>query len=214
VKIHTNFINFHKILLKFTNTHGFSTHKIFWWILHDYFFECTRKQIQKETTNDATLWQIYHKLQRGTPDELQSKYSLHDDGVRVVISKTLQGLVLKKLYNTHLGMMKMKALARSHCFDTEFITTSTRRWRNVEVAVLFNVRQLTLRSTHGNFRQAHGNEYIHIDYAGSFMDMNFFDYCWLGWVFLQFCRNWSHLTLKKLWWDVKSISAYLIFFCF
>jgi hypothetical protein len=38
--------------------------------------------------------------------------------------------------------------------------------------------------------------------------------CTLGWVFLQFCRNWSRLTLKKLWWDVKSISAYLIFFCF
>jgi hypothetical protein len=36
----------------------------------------------------------------------------------------------------------------------------------------------------------------------------------LGWVFLQFCRNWSRLTLKKLWWDVKSISAYLIFFRF
>jgi hypothetical protein len=34
----------------------------------------------------------------------------------------------------------------------------------------------------------------------------------LGWVFLQFGRNWSRLTLKKLWWDVKTISAYLIFF--
>jgi hypothetical protein len=31
--------------------------------------------------------------------------------------------------------------------------------------------------------------------------------------FLQFCRNWSRLTFKKLRWDVKSISACL-FFCF
>jgi hypothetical protein len=34
----------------------------------------------------------------------------------------------------------------------------------------------------------------------------------IGWVFLQFCRNWSRLTLKKLWWDLNSISAYLIYF--
>jgi hypothetical protein len=30
-------------------------------------------------------------------------------------------------------------------------------------------------------------------------------------VFLPFVRNWSRLTFKRLWWDVKSISAYLIF---
>jgi hypothetical protein len=29
--------------------------------------------------------------------------------------------------------------------------------------------------------------------------------CKLGWVFLQFCRNWSRLALKKLWWVAKSI---------
>jgi hypothetical protein len=34
----------------------------------------------------------------------------------------------------------------------------------------------------------------------------------LRWVFLQFCRNWSRLTLQKLWWIVKSISAYIFFF--
>jgi hypothetical protein len=58
-------------------------------------------------------------------------------------------------------------------FSLELMTTSTRRWRNVEVAVLFNVRKLKFRgisvkpmatSTHWLRRAFHGHE--------------FFDYCW------------------------------------
>jgi hypothetical protein len=49
-------------------------------------------------------------------------------------------------------------------------------WINMEVSVLFNVRQLKFRSTHGNSRQAHGNEYTLTTRA--FHGHEFFDYCW------------------------------------
>jgi hypothetical protein len=53
------------------------------------------------------------------------------------------------------------------------MTTSTRRWQNVEVAVLFNVRQLRFRSTHGSFL-ATSTHWLRRAFHGH----KCFDYCW------------------------------------
>jgi hypothetical protein len=78
------------------------------------------------------MQQIYHKLQSGTPEELQSKYSLHDGfifyEVRVVISKTLQELALKELYNTQMGMTKNESFGEQPLFLGKELMTTLKRW--------------------------------------------------------------------------------------
>lgn len=37
-------------------------------------------------------------------------------GYRVIIAEKLRGLILEELHSTHLGIVKMKSLARSFCW--------------------------------------------------------------------------------------------------
>jgi RNase H-like domain found in reverse transcriptase/Integrase core domain/Integrase zinc binding domain len=136
----------------------------------------TREEIQRETPKDAALRQIYNDLQSGSPNETQSKFSLHDGclfyGIRVVIPKSLRPAVLAELHEAHLGMTKMKALARSYCF-----------WNGIDAdieATVKKCRSCCLVQNEAAKVPVHSWEYpsfpfqrIHIDYAGPFMGTNF-----------------------------------------
>lgn len=130
----------------------------------------TREQIQKETLEDAELCRIYRDLQSGSPTETQSKYSVHDGcvfyGVRVVIPKALQKDVLAELHSAHLGITKMKSLARSFCF-----------WSGIDAdieSVAKLCRSCCMVQNEAAKIPVHTWEYpsfpyqrVHIDYAGT-----------------------------------------------
>uniref|UniRef100_A0A5S6R024 RNA-directed DNA polymerase n=1 Tax=Trichuris muris TaxID=70415 RepID=A0A5S6R024_TRIMR len=90
----------------------------------------TAEAIQAETSKDSLLQKIMGFLQRGWPEEktgqiLQffnrrdSLSVLHGcllSGDRVVIPLSLQRPVLRQLHRGHPGIVRMKALARSHVY--------------------------------------------------------------------------------------------------
>ncbi|XP_054284384.1 uncharacterized protein K02A2.6-like [Macrosteles quadrilineatus] len=84
----------------------------------------THENIANETSNDDELKPLLKALQDGTDLEhiglKNNEYSLHDGcifrGSRVVIPEKLQGKVLNELHLGHLGVVKMKNLARSFCY--------------------------------------------------------------------------------------------------
>lgn len=51
---------------------------------------------------------------------MNAEYSVHSGvilrGIRVVIPKVLRPSILKELHSTHIGMVKMKSIARSLCY--------------------------------------------------------------------------------------------------
>jgi hypothetical protein len=81
----------------------------------------TRTQLKRATQHDPYLQQIYNSLLSGTASsDLEQNYTLHDGcilhGIRVVISTILRHQVLQELHVGHMGISKMKALARTYCF--------------------------------------------------------------------------------------------------
>ncbi len=88
----------------------------------------TGHQIRKATERDPVLNNIYSYTLRGRPAHVDGRLKAYQSklaelsvqdgfvlwGGRVVIPKSLQGKILKELQREHLGVAKMKALARSH----------------------------------------------------------------------------------------------------
>lgn len=96
------------------------------------------KDIKKETDKDKILTKVRHLTQTGWPKhviegELKSYWNRREEltveadcvlwGLRVIIPTTLRPQVLKELHEEHLGIVRTKALARSHFWwptlDTE-----------------------------------------------------------------------------------------------
>ncbi|XP_031355110.1 uncharacterized protein K02A2.6-like [Photinus pyralis] len=138
----------------------------------------TREQIRRETIKDEVLRKVCHELESSSsnPNETQTKYNMHDGcifyGMRVVIPKSLQQTVLNELHDAHLGMTKMKAMARSYCF-----------WNGIDADIEMTVkkcRSCCLVQKEAAKVPVHSWEFpsfpfqrIHIDYAGPFMNTNF-----------------------------------------
>ena len=86
------------------------------------------KMVIQETTNDPVLREVFYYAKNCCPEKteerLQPYYNkrlelTHEDGVllwisRVVIPELLPTILLKDLYAEHLGMVKMKQLARKY----------------------------------------------------------------------------------------------------
>jgi Integrase zinc binding domain len=84
-------------------------------------FPITKAELQREIKRDPEQRSLCTALFDGTDTvENIQKYSLHDgtimSGVRVVISAALKGRVLQELHSSHMGVTKMKVLARSYCY--------------------------------------------------------------------------------------------------
>ena len=87
------------------------------------------KDIKKETDKDKILTRVRHLTQSGWPkhmfdDELKPYWNRREElsveadcvlwGLRVIIPTTLRRQMLKELHEEHLGIVRTKALARSH----------------------------------------------------------------------------------------------------
>ncbi|XP_035218045.1 uncharacterized protein K02A2.6-like [Stegodyphus dumicola] len=81
----------------------------------------TARKIARETRADEELNSLYMKLKSGESLEgREAEYTLQDDcimsGQRVVVPKKLRVKILEELHQGHLGIVKMKAIARSYVF--------------------------------------------------------------------------------------------------
>lgn len=89
----------------------------------------TAVEIVSETAKDPLLSQVYHYMMEGWPQQgvseemrllYQRKEQLSTDqgcllwGMRVAVPAKLQPRILRELHFTHLGVVKMKLLARSY----------------------------------------------------------------------------------------------------
>lgn len=90
---------------------------------------CTSKAItadiiKKETDKDPTLSKFREEILNKSTNE-GIEYSVHQGivmrGNRVVIPEALQQPILEELHYTHIGVVKMKAIARSLCY-----------WKNID----------------------------------------------------------------------------------
>ncbi|KAI5721049.1 hypothetical protein M8J77_015290 [Diaphorina citri] len=83
----------------------------------------TSEDIVRETTRDSELNKLRTELQSGKCTS--TEFSLHNGvimrGQRVVIPESIQQYVLQELHQTHCGIVKMKALARSTVY-----------WKNID----------------------------------------------------------------------------------
>lgn len=98
----------------------------------------TTRELRAETAKDSELAKLRTELLSSTASN--TEFSLHDGiimrGNRVVIPAALQQYVLNELHNTHCGIVKMKALARSICY-----------WRNIDRDIESLVKSCTACAT-------------------------------------------------------------------
>ncbi|XP_030586939.1 uncharacterized protein K02A2.6-like [Archocentrus centrarchus] len=146
----------------------------------------TSAQVKRETSRDTILSKVYDFTVNGWPsssDTQLSVYSTRKDqlsvcqgcvlwGTRVILPPKLRTRVLDSLHDGHLGVVKMKSLARSYVW-----------WPGIDceienVAKSCTGCQQTLRQPQP--APVHTWEWpstpwqrIHIDYAGPFMDQMF-----------------------------------------
>ncbi|XP_061152316.1 uncharacterized protein K02A2.6-like [Syngnathus typhle] len=146
----------------------------------------TCAQISKETRNDPLLSRVYDLTVNGWPmhadTELKDYFTRKDQltvsqgcvlwGSRVVVPPKLRSKVLNSLHDGHMGVVKMKSLARSYVW-----------WPGLDNQIETLVK--TCRGCHQTQRSpqiapVHTWEWpvapwqrIHIDYAGPFMDHMF-----------------------------------------
>lgn len=129
--------------------------------------------IVTETEKDAALQEIKKKLQTESND---TGYTL-DEGIifkgnRVVIPASLRPQVLEELHATHIGITKMKQLARRYCFwkgidhDIEQLVKSC----NACAAIRNNPKKAPI---HPWELPQDKWDRIHIDYAGPFEGYQF-----------------------------------------
>ncbi|XP_023222220.1 uncharacterized protein K02A2.6-like [Centruroides sculpturatus] len=94
-------------------------------------------------------------------------------GHRVIVPKSLQPAVLQELHSTHIGIVRMKALARNYCY-----------WRNIDSDIENTVKSCkeccdikknpTKAPIHKWETPTRNWQRIHIDYAGPFINHYFF----------------------------------------
>jgi len=146
----------------------------------------TMEKIERETRRDLILSEVYELTRQGWPtqtpahlQEFQSRsheLSIHGHcimwGIRVVIPKKYQRRVLDELHQGHIGVVKMKSLARSYVWwpgidrDIENAVKSCPGCQLVQKAP-------ALAPLHPWEWPSNPWERIHIDYAGPFMGSMF-----------------------------------------
>ncbi|XP_055924024.1 uncharacterized protein K02A2.6-like [Eupeodes corollae] len=135
----------------------------------------TATSIAKETEKDSKLSKLKQDLLKGqieNPD-----YSLQDGvifkGNRVVIPNTLQDEVLKELHRTHIGIVKMKQLARKYCYWNGIDSSIEKLVRSCAKCALCKNSPPQITTHHWDEPNANFDR-VHIDYAGPLQGYNFF----------------------------------------
>ncbi|UYV62509.1 K02A2.6-like [Cordylochernes scorpioides] len=150
----------------------------------------TVEEIVKETDKDKELSKLKRDIKSNS---IESDYTINGEILfkndKVVVPKSLQLEVLKDLHSTHLGIVKMKQLARRYC-----------TWKNIDKDIENLVKSCKdCLSTQNNPPKApvhHWDppstnwERIHLDYAGPFQ----------GYYYLVL------IDAKSRWAEIKAIS--------
>lgn len=133
------------------------------------------QKIREETEADDELSQMKDDLLTGIL--FDPEITLHDGilfrGRRVIIPKSLRPAILQELHSVHVGIVKMKAIARNNCYwknidtDIERLVKSCRQCCNLQK----NPKKLPVHVWDPPTRNW---ERLHIDYAGPFMGHHFF----------------------------------------
>ncbi|XP_024085140.1 uncharacterized protein K02A2.6-like [Cimex lectularius] len=135
----------------------------------------TLELIARETDADEVLKKLKDSLYDGTNNSYEC--SIHNGaifrGPRVIIPKSLQSVVLQELHATHLGVVKMKGLARRYCYwrgldhDIESLVRGCQECQNVRA----NAKKVTLHKWDVPERNW---QRLHMDYAGPYLNQHIF----------------------------------------
>lgn len=150
--------------------------------LSEYILPVTGVTISKETKRDNELRDLYNRLQtgrnlNGTPFSGQESELMLENGciykrIRVIIPLTFRKRILNELHTAHIGIVKMKALARSYCYwnsidnDIEAMVKSCRDCARV-------AKEPAKVPIHTWELPSMPWQRIHIDFAGPFMEHYF-----------------------------------------
>lgn len=109
----------------------------------------TAKQIAIETSRDPILSRVFHNIQHGWnentqhPDHIKAYFNRRSEltsekgcilwGMRIIIPSKLRKGILEELHDSHLGIVKMKSLARQHVW-----------WPNIDA----NIEDLAGKCSH------------------------------------------------------------------
>lgn len=134
----------------------------------------TSADIARHTAEDRELSQLLEKLREGKEDCLD--YTISDNiifkGNRVYIPQCLRPSVLKELHNTHIGMTKMKQLARRYCYWPSINADIEKLVRSCEVCVMSQKSPAKVPLHHWDEPEQNFDR-IHIDYAGPYSGFHF-----------------------------------------
>ena len=146
----------------------------------------THIQLRAATRRDPLLSRVLLYTQRGwpldVPESMKPYYHRRDElslenqcvlwGIRVIVPKRLQNQVLEELHRSHVGIARMKALARSYVWwpkldeDIECLIKSCQRCQAVKNAP-------PVAPLHPWVWPAKPWQRVHVDYAGPFMGRQF-----------------------------------------
>lgn len=130
----------------------------------------TFEEIAKATAADPDLSMIKTKLLDGTC--INTEFSIQDGvifkGMRTVIPAVLQKLVLEELHHTHIGVVKMKQLARQYCWWKSIDSDIEKLVKSCEQCALIK-KSPAKAPTHAWDEPPNNFDRIHIDYAGEYL---------------------------------------------
>lgn len=141
----------------------------------------TFADVARETLKDEELKQLYFDLLNGEITNVnfkkrEAEFTIHEKclflGERLVIPKSLRETLKEELHETHIGITKMKLLARNYCWwpginkDIELIAGSCKECNFIQKEPA-KVPVHRWECPDGPWKR------IHIDYAGPFMN-NYF----------------------------------------
>ena len=145
----------------------------------------TSEAVARETRRDPVLARVYESIVKGWSAriggdkpyyERRNELTVHQGcilwGMRVVIPNKLQGRVLEELHDGHLGVVKMKALARSYVWWPN-ISGQLEELAKACSGCQHNQKMPTKAPLHPWEWATTPWQRIHIDYAGPFQNSMF-----------------------------------------
>ncbi|XP_054276450.1 uncharacterized protein K02A2.6-like [Macrosteles quadrilineatus] len=171
----------------------------------------TAETIKEDTAKDPELQVLLHELKNSRKD---SPYMISDNILfrsdRVVIPKRLQNQILNELHESHLGITKMKQLARRYVYWEGMDKEIERLVKSCEACA--KVRHNPPKAPVHPWDQPDDNwARVHIDYAGP-LDGNYFLMCVDAkskWAEVRILRNApSSATTMALLENIFSVHGY------